>query len=250
LKPAYANGGERMEQNRNVFRGIVWGIYKYFLTLISMIKTNIRDYGMYIALIVIFITFQFMTGGIFLRAYNFTNLLNQSAYLAVLAVGMTLIIVTQQIDLSVGYLGAFLGAYIVVNVETGGQNVILAILVALVITVLVGIIKGFFVANIKVPSFVVTLAGMFIFRGFLYYQVNNRTISTTNEFFLKIGTGYLPKIDFSGFDIISLGTGITLILFVLISGILLRRKQSRMGIPNEKIELFITKIVEIGRAHV
>ena len=145
-----------MEQNRKVFQGIVWGIYKYFLTLISMIKTNIRDYGMYIALIIIFIIFQFMTDGVFLRAYNFTNLLNQSAYLAVLAVGMTLIIVTQQIDLSVGYLGAFLGAYIVVAVETGGQSVAIALITALVITVLVGIIKGFFVANVKVPSFVVT----------------------------------------------------------------------------------------------
>ncbi len=235
-----------MEQNRNVFQGIVWGIYKYFLTLISMIKTNIRDYGMYIALIVIFIIFQFMTDGVFLRAYNFTNLLNQSAYLAVLAVGMTLIIVTQQIDLSVGYLGAFLGAYIVVAVETGGQSVFVALVAAFVITVLVGIIKGFFVANVKVPSFVVTLAGMFIFRGFLYFRVNNRTISTTNDFFLKIGTGYLPKIEISGYDIISLGAGIALILIVVISGMLLRKKQSRLGIPNEKLELFITKIAVIS----
>ena len=108
------------ETNKNIFMKIGWSIYKYFLTLISMFRTNIRDYGMFIALVVIFIVFGFMTGWIFLGPYNFTNLLNQTAYVAVLAVGMTLVIVTRQIDLSVGYIGAFLGAYVVVAVENQG----------------------------------------------------------------------------------------------------------------------------------
>ena len=75
-------------------------VSKYFLTLISMFRTNIRDYGMYIALGVIFITFSIMTSGNFLKPTNFTNLLNQTAYVSVLAVGMTLVIVTKQIDYS------------------------------------------------------------------------------------------------------------------------------------------------------
>lgn len=232
-----------MADDRNVFQKMGWVVYKYFLTLFSMFRTNIRDYGMFIALIVIFVIFQGMTGGIFLGAFNFTNLLNQSAYVAVLAVGMTLVIVTQQIDLSVGYLGAFLGAYVVVAVETGGQSVIGALLGALAITVVVGIIKGYFVAKVKVPSFVVTLAGMFIFKGLLFFRTNNRTISTTNDFFIKVGVGYLPTYEYNGYDLISLIAGIVLIFAVIASGIIKRRKHRTLGIPNEKVELFITKIL-------
>jgi len=232
-----------MLDDRNVFQKMSWVIYKYFLTLISMFRTNIRDYGMFIALIVIFVIFQLMTDGIFLGAFNFTNLLNQSAYVAVLAVGMTLVIVTQQIDLSVGYLGAYLGAYVVVAVETGGQSVGVALLGALAITILVGIIKGFFVAKVKVPAFVVTLAGMFIFKGLLFFKTNNRTISTTNEFFLKVGIGYLPTVEISGYDLVSLISGAVIMIVVITSGIMTRRKHSKLGLASEKIELFITKIV-------
>lgn len=98
-------------------------VYKYILKLVSILRSNIRDYGMYIALLAIFLVFTVMTGGTFLGAVNFTNLLNQTAYVAVLAVGMTLILVTRQIDLSVGYLGAFMGAYVVVAVEQQNQPV-------------------------------------------------------------------------------------------------------------------------------
>lgn len=232
-----------MIENKNIFKKIGWSIYKYFLTLISMFRTNIRDYGMFIALVIIFIVFGFMTDWIFLGPFNFTNLLNQTAYVAVLAVGMTLVIVTRQIDLSVGYLGAFLGAYVVVAVETGGQSVIVALLGALVITVIVGFIKGYFIAKIKVPSFVVTLAGMFIFKGLLMFKTGNRTISTTNNFFMKVGTGYLPTIELSGYDLISLFIGGLIMVTVLTSGMRNRRNHKKLNIPSEKIELFITKLL-------
>lgn len=230
-----------MNENKNIFQKVAWSIYKYFLTLISMFRTNIRDYGMFIALIVIFIVFGFMTGWIFLGPFNFTNLLNQTAYVAVLAVGMTLVIVTRQIDLSVGFIGAFLGAYVVVAVETGGQSVIVALLGALVLTVIVGIVKGYFIAKIKVPSFVVTLAGMFIFKGLLMYKTGNRTISTTNPFFIQVGTGYLPTFEVGGYDLVTIIIGTIIIILTLTSGILKRFKNVKLNIPSEKLELFITK---------
>jgi len=218
-------------------------ILKYFYTLISMFRTNIRDYGMYIALFVIFIIFTIMTGGIFLSPINFTNLLNQTAYVAVLAVAMTLVIVTRQIDLSVGYLGAYLGAYVVVAVENNDNPVWWALLSALVITIAVGAIKGFAIAKIKVPSFVVTLAGMFIFKGLLMLKTSNRTISTSNEFFNKIGIGYLTSINIGGFDLIALLFGITLISSLVIGSSLSRRKKKSLGIPNERFEIFLTKLI-------
>jgi len=234
-----------MTENKNIFQKIGWSIYKYFLTLISLFRTNIRDYGMFVALIAIFIVFGFMTDWVFLAPFNFTNLLNQTAYVAVLAVGMTLVIVTRQIDLSVGFIGAFLGAYVVVAVETGGQSVVVALLGALVIAVIVGIIKGYFIAKVKVPSFVVTLAGMFIFKGLLMFKTGNRTISTTNNFFIEVGTGYLPTIEISGFDVVSLFIGALIIIVVLTSGMISRRNHKKMNIPSEKIELFITKLLMI-----
>jgi len=231
-----------MMENKNILEKITWSVYKYFLTVISLFRTNIRDYGMFIALVVIFIVFGFMTNWIFLGPFNFTNLLNQTAYVAVLAVGMTLVIVTRQIDLSVGYIGAFLGAYVVVAVETGGQSVIVALLSALVITVIIGIIKGYFIAKIKVPSFVVTLAGMFIFKGLLMFKTGNRTISTTNDFFMKVGTGYLPTVDVGGYDSVTLIIGALIMVVVLTAGILKRSKNNKLNIPSEKIEMFITKL--------
>jgi len=232
-----------MENINLFFKKLPWRTHKYFLTLISMFRTNIRDYGMYIALSVIFLTFGVMTNFVFLAPINFTNLLNQTAYVSVLAVGMTLVIVTRQIDLSVGYIGAFLGAYVVVAVENQAQPVLVALLGALAITVIVGIVKGFFVAKIKVPSFVVTLAGMFIFKGFLMLKTGNRTIPTTNIFFQKVGIGYLPTIEVNGNDMITLVIGIVLLLAVIFSGIMGRKKNTKVGIPNEKIELFVTKLV-------
>ncbi|MBB6481803.1 sugar ABC transporter permease [Spirochaeta isovalerica] len=231
-----------MTENTNVFKRIGWSIYKYFLTIISMFRTNIRDYGMFVALIFIFIVFGFMTNWVFMGPFNFTNLMNQTAYVAVLAVGMTLVIVTRQIDLSVGFLGAFSGAYVVVAVETGGQSVPMALLGALGIAVFVGIIKGFFIAKIKVPSFVVTLAGMFIFKGFLFIKTGNRTISTTNEFFLQIGTGYLPTVEKNGYDIVTLIIGVFILIAVILSGMSSRKKHKRLNIPSEKMEIFITKL--------
>ena len=156
---------------------------------------------------------------------------------------MTLVIVTRQIDLSVGFIGAFLGAYVVVAVETGGQSVIVALLGALAITVVVGIIKGYFIAKIKVPSFVVTLAGMFIFKGFLMIQTGNRTISTTNDFFIKVGTGYLPTFEIGEYDLVSLIVGGVILIVALFTGILRRNKNRKLNIPSEKMELFVTKLL-------
>lgn len=218
-------------------------ILKYFLTLISLFRSNIRDYGMYIALAVIFITFQIMTGNVFLGPINFTNLLNQTAYVAVLAVGMTLVIVTRQIDLSVGYLGAFLGAYVVVAVENQNWPVVIALAVGLVITIVVGFIKGFLIAKVKVPSFVVTLAGMFIFKGFLMNRTNNRTISTSNEFFNKLGVGYLTDNIVGQLNLLTFSIGVIVILFILIFSIQKRIKNTKLNIPVEIPEVFLTKLV-------
>lgn len=220
---------------------LVWTIQRYFLTISSMLRTNIRDYGMYIALVTILFTFGAITNWVFLMPINFTNLLNQTAYVAVLAVGMTLVIVTRQIDLSVGFIGAFLGAFVVVNVENNNWPVALALFGALAITVVVGLIKGVLVARIKVPAFVVTLAGMFIFRGLLLLQTDSRTIPTTNAFFRNLGVGYLPVFRVGDFDLITLLIGAFIVITTIALGFRSRRVNEAANIPNEKLEIFVTK---------
>lgn len=220
-----------------------WTIQKYFLTIASVLRTNIRDYGMYIALISIFVTFGAITGWVFLMPINFTNLLNQTAYVAVLAVGMTLVIVTRQIDLSVGFIGAFLGAFVIVNVENNNWSVAAALLAALAITIVVGVIKGVLVARVKVPAFVVTLAGMFIFRGLLMLQTDSRTIPTTNAFFRNLGIGYLPTYRVGSFDLITIVIGVGIVLTTILFGLRNRQSNQKANIPNEKFEIFVTKMV-------
>ena len=216
---------------------------KYFLRLSSMIKSNIRDYGMYIALAAILIVFTSITGGTFLGAVNFTNLLNQTAYVAVLAVGMTLVLVIREIDLSVGFLGAYMGAYLVVSVERGGMNLILALLIAVVLSIIVGIIKGGLVSKIKIPSFVVTLGSMFIFKGLLMSKTNSTTIPTSHGFFQKIGIGYLSNHTIGGFNTLTLIVGILVFVLIIVSSILGRRKNAKLGVENEELSIYLTKIL-------
>lgn len=218
-------------------------ILAYFLKLFSMLKSNIRDYGMYIALAVIFIVFTIMTGGIFLTPRNFTNLLNQAAYIAVLAVGMTLVIVIREIDLSVGFLGAFLGAFVVVAVERQSWNLAVALIVALAITIIIGFIKGSLISKIKIPSFVLTLGAMFIFKGLLMRQTNNTTIPITNPILIAIGTGYLSEATLFGLNVITLVVGVLVFALIITTSILKRHKNKQLGIKNESLSIFITKLV-------
>lgn len=222
-------------------------VSKYFLRLFSMLKSNIRDYGMYIALAVIFIVFSVMTGGLFLSPTNFTNLLNQTAYVAVLAVGMTLVIVIREIDLSVGFLGAYMGGFMVVAVERNNQSVFVALLIALIISIVIGFIKGSLIARVKIPSFVVTLGGMFIFKGLLMGKTNNTTIPTTNKFFQKIGIGYLSDHKFAlgniEFNTLTFVLGILVIALIITTAILSRLKNKKLEIENESISIFLTKLI-------
>lgn len=218
-------------------------VLQYFYRLFSMFKSNIRDYGMYIALFAIFITFTIITGGSFLGPRNFTNLLNQTAYVAVLAVGMTLVIVIREIDLSVGYLGAFLGGFLVVSIERNNMNVFIAILLALLITVVVGFIKGSLVSKIKIPSFVVTLGGMFIFKGLLMTKTKNTVVPTSNQLFQKIGIGYLSTHQIMGLNTLTLVIGVLVFVLIIVTSFLARNKNKKFGVENEFLSIFVTKLV-------
>ncbi len=166
-----------------------------FNELKTELRKHIRDYGMYIALFVIFIIFGIMTQGVFLSPRNISNLLNQTGYLAVLAIGVTLVIVIRHIDLSIGFLSGFLGAISAILMVFAHMPVIVVIPVVLLLGVLAGLITAYPVAKLGIPAFVASLAGWLIYRGALLLStLKTGTIIIPNKAFNALGNGYIPDI--------------------------------------------------------
>lgn len=163
----------------------------------KVLKQNIREYGMFIALFLIMAIFTATTQGVFISPRNISNLLNQTGYIAVLAVGMTLVIVIRHIDLSVGFLAGFLGAIAAIALVSWHLPVFVVIPFALALGALAGCITAFPVAQLGIPSFVASLAGWLIYRGaILLVTLRTGTIIIPDPAFNAIGNGYIP--DFPG----------------------------------------------------
>jgi putative multiple sugar transport system permease protein len=180
-------------------------------------RKNIRDYGMYIALFVIIVIFSIVTEGSFISPVNISNLINQTGYVAVLAVGMTLIIIIRHIDLSVGFLSGFLGAVAAIFMTQMGMQAWLAILIVLVLGGIIGWGYGLLVAKVSVPAFVVTLGGMMFFHGMeIKVTEATGTITIPNAGFISIGNGFIPSLGMiGGFSISTLVIGVIgILLFV------------------------------------
>ncbi|MCB8938077.1 MAG: sugar ABC transporter permease [Ardenticatenaceae bacterium] len=167
----------------------------FFTDLQKVLRQNIREYGMFIALFVIWVVFAILTDGIFISSRNISNLLNQTGYIAVLGIGMTLIIVIRHIDLSVGFLAGFLGAVAAIAMSFWNWPVYVVIPGVLLIGLLLGLIPGFLVARMGIPAFVATLAGFLIYRGaILVVTEETGTIIISNDIFNAIGNGFIPDL--------------------------------------------------------
>ena len=161
----------------------------------KVLKQNIREYGMYIALFIIMAIFTVTTKGVFISSRNIANLMNQTGYIAVLAVGMTLVIVIRHIDLSVGFLAGFLGAIAAIAMSSWGWSVYATLPFTLLLGIVAGLLTGFLVANLGIPAFVATLAGWLIYRGaLLLVTLKTGTIIIDNAFFNAIGNDFVPDL--------------------------------------------------------
>lgn len=214
----------------------------------ALVKANIRDYGMYIALIVILLTFTIMTNGLFMSSRNISNLLDSAGYIAVLAVGMTLVIVIRHIDLSVGFLAGFLGAITAIFLTQMGLSVWITIPLILILGAIIGLFNGVLVAKIGIPSFVATLAGMLIFRGALL-QVTEKTgtIIVRDEQFNAIGNGFIPSImQINGLHLLTLLVGFVGVLLYIYNEIANRRNKLTYGFDVMSKGIFSVKLVLIS----
>lgn len=180
----------------------------------SFIKNNIRQYAMALALVVIMVLFQILTGGILFKPLNITNLILQNSYVLILGIGMLLVILTGNVDLSVGSVAAFIGAISAIFMVQMHMPVVIAVVLCLVIGALVGAWQGFWIAYIRIPAFIVTLAGMLVFRGLTMVLLKGQTISPYTESFQAMANGFFLSDVFKvgGLNMIAVITGIILSL--------------------------------------
>ncbi len=221
----------------------------FFNNAKTVLQQNIREYGMYIALFVIMAIFTITTGGTFISSRNIVNLVNQTGYIAVLAVGMTLVIIIRHIDLSVGFLGGFLGAVAAIAMVQWHFPVYAAIPLTLALGVLAGLITAFLVAQMKIPAFVATLAGWLIYRGaILVVTESTGTIVIPDETFNAIGNGFIPDIPgleafLPGVHKLTLIVGIIAIILFVLSEISNRKKKQAYNFEVLPNDMFIIKLV-------
>ncbi len=221
---------------------------KNFLTeLWGQLKHNVRDYGMFIALAVIMFIFSYLSNGLFLSPRNISNLFNQTGYIAVLAVGMTLVIIIRHIDLSVGFVAGFTGAVAAILMVQNNVNVYLAIMIVLIIGALIGLWNGFLIAKLNLPAFVATLAGMLIFRGALL-QVTSATgtIIIPNRFFNMISNGFIPDIVEGRLHVLTLVVGLLGIGFYIFNEFKTRQSKIKYRFEVVSLPLFISKLAFVS----
>lgn len=222
----------------------------FFTNLQKAVRLNIRDYGMYIALFVIMAYFTWQTNGLFISSRNIANLLNQTGYIAVLAVGMTLVIVIRHIDLSVGFLSGFLAAIATIGMVSYHLPWYVVIPLALALGIVAGAITAFLVARVGIPAFVATLGGWLVYRGLLLVVLaKTGTIIIADEAFNAIGNGYIPDIfpPDSGFlpgvHKLTLLLGLVVIVLYIISQINSRRQKQAYNFEVLPTNLFILELV-------
>ena len=217
------------------------------------LRKNIREYGLLLALVVIMLLFQFLTGGVLFKPVNITNLVLQNSFIIIMALGMLLIIVAGHIDLSVGSIVAFIGGISAIMLVKWGWHFSLVVPLCLLIGAAMGAAQGYWVAYQKIPSFIVTLAGMLVFRGLTYVVLGGRPIGPFPKEFQLLSTGFIP--DFLSFtdpatstvkNYVALITVLALVGWAIYSGLRNRRLNEQHGTPNEPFVFFAGQMTVIS----
>jgi len=211
----------------------------------TSISQNMKQYTMVIALLVIIVLFEILTNGILLKPQNVSRLILQNSYILILAIGMMICILTGgNIDLSVGSLVAFISAMSATLSVTLGFPVAVSIVLGLAFGLLAGMGQGFLIAYVKIPSFVVTLAGMGIWRGLNNIILNGLTIPLPKAY-TTIASNSIP--DFiggvQGVNMAAVLIGIIAAVIVVISMFIGRARKKAKGYDVATLRSTIIKAV-------
>jgi putative multiple sugar transport system permease protein len=213
------------------------------------LRRNMRQYGMLIALGLIVVLFQIWTGGDLLLPRNVSNLVLQNSYILILAIGMMLVIIAGHIDLSVGSLTAFVGAFAAVLTVSHGVAWPVALVLCLLMGAVAGAVQGVLIAYFGIPSFIVTLAGMLLFRGLTEILLKGQTLGPFPNGLQKLGNGFLPAVGpNTNYHNITLLLGLVLIVAVVWQEVRDRRRQAEFSLDVVPRNLFLLKLVAIVAA--
>ena len=210
---------------------------------LDYLKENFREYGMLMALIAIVVFFlvivRALLGVDFLSAQNITNLFLQNSYVIIMALGMLLVIVAGHIDLSVGSVAAFVGAISAVMSVNLGLPVYVVVPLCLACGGLIGAAQGYWIAYWRIPSFIVTLAGMLVFRGLTLWLLGGQNIGPFSKGFQSLSTGFIPDL------LMVERPNMTALLVVIVAsalmvwfGIRSRNRDAAYGIQQEPTGIF------------
>jgi putative multiple sugar transport system permease protein len=218
-------------------------------TLTALFKNNIRDYGMLIALIAVMVFFQVQTKGVLFRPVNITNLVLQNSYVVTMALGMLLIIVSGWIDLSVGSVVAVVGALAGVLMVRYDINWVVVVAISLLVGAAIGAFQGYWVAYLKIPSFIVTLAGFLMFRGLTIALLQGESVGPFPRGFQNISSGFIPDIfNGKGFHITTILIGMILSFILIWLDIRTRKNQQKYGFEVTPFYFFVIKNIGITAA--
>ena len=215
----------------------------------AIIKANVHEYGMLISLAAIMAFFEYMTDGTLMQPLNITNLLLQNSYIVIMALAMLLVIVAGHIDLSVGSVAGFIGGLAAVLMVDYHWHYIPATLVCLLAGALIGAIQGYFVAFHRIPSFIVTLGGMLVFRGAALALLKGQSVGPFPREFQLLSSGFIPDpFGSDGLRLTSLLLGGLVALLLLTMSLRERANKQRYGAATEPLGFLIGKNVVFAAA--
>jgi len=218
----------------------------------SALKSNLRDYGLVLALIAIMVFFQVATNGVLFKPVNLTNIVLQNSYIIIMALGMLLVIVGGHIDLSVGSVAGFIGALAAVLMVNYHFNPIIAGIACLIAGGVIGAAQGYWIAYHKIPSFIVTLAGMLVFKGLSLALLGGASVGPFPAEFQLLSAGFIPDVigpltlPFVKLHTTTMVLGILTVVAMIYFTLQSRRNRERHGYDAEPFALFVTKTVIIA----
>ena len=223
---------------------------------LHFLKSHLREYGILFALVAIMAFFQVATDGILLKPVNLTNLVLQNSYIVIMALGMLLVIVSGNIDLSVGSVLGFIGALAAVMIVNYEIHYLITAVVCLGAGALIGAAQGFWVAYYKIPSFIVTLAGMLVFKGLTLWLLAGQSVGPFPKDFQLLASGFIPDI-FGGLpnpsgpralNAVAILLGVVTAALLMYLSFRSRQHQRRNGIADEPFSFFAAKNLIIAFA--
>jgi putative multiple sugar transport system permease protein len=226
----------------------------------SVLAATLRDYGLLLTLVALMIFFQFTTNGVLFKPVNLTNIILQQSYIIVMALGMLLVIVAGHIDLSVGSVSGFIGA-LAAMLMVGWKfppelaflaNPFMAGAICLLVGAIVGAAQGWIIAYLGIPSFIVTLAGMLIFKGLSLAILSGRSIGPFPTEFQLLAAGFIPDIfgatnlGFGAMHTTTLVIGVLIVVGMIFANLRGRASRERHGYDVEPFTLFAVKNLVIA----